>query len=391
MTHALEHFVITVGEFGYAWPDRTTLLSLLDGPSPPRRQWHQLLHRAYGRDALSTGAALFGRDLKLNALPYLQANAHAIVQRIKESPGLAALLQPFVKVGTPVPADFSVIREPALQRGLTPQAWRWLSHQSAATVRKLFAFGWTEEAIFWANLFAEAQAPTRHARLSSDWLEAGRPYGMHRFVPLMAGWRDAARQQGREQLVRYCRLLPCRPRPEDVMQHEGIGVELFLALQSQGFDLLKQGQTWRGLWRKVEANRALRVVEAQTLAAERSKGKFRVWTPLLGGIVLRKIDVKELASEHLLIQEGVEMRHCVGGGHYAEECSRGECVVFSLTHSVSGAKATLQLVRNPNKPEWRIGQLAGAGNARPSAIFWEVAKDLRTHVHGAPPAQSGSL
>lgn len=370
-------YVERCGELGYAWPDRTSLMVLFGARPPYRKQWSALLRQTYGARVLMLGHRLFGRQLPLSVLPAIARQQDAIGARLAESAALAPLLTPFVLLDATIPADFATIRTPALAKGATAAGWRWLAHQSAGAVRALLRFGWNEEAVHWMNFLARCRPNTP---LASRWFEAGRPYGMQRFIQQMAGWNDTTRQEAAAALERYFRLLPPVPSLSVLADHERILGELFVMFQARDFSLIKPQQSWQGLLRKVRTREEERRLKALEVAAVRAEGKHCTWPALFGHREVQGIAVTELTSEAALIEEGVVMAHCVGDGAYTDLCATGNCIILRLEHQATSARATLQLSRY--EEQWRIGQLSGPANASVPAVFWTCAKSIRDSVPG---------
>jgi len=373
MDISFEEYVTRCGELGYAWPDRRSLTILFDKAPPYRNAWNSLLRRVYGERTLLLGYQLCGRQLPLALLPAVAHQAETLAARLSESTALAPLLVRFLQLDIPVPRDYAVIRTPALEKGLTPAGWRWLTHQRADTVRKLLCFGWSEEAIGWINLLAIARP---RDTLSPRWFEAGRPYGTQGFVQQMASWSAEAHKAGLTLLERYFRVLPDEATGPRLVEHELVLAELFRMLVEQDFTLIKPQQGWPGLLRKVRERQTARAERAQELAAARATAKTLSWTPGFGQQTIDGILVTELCGESALIAEGVAMSHCVGDGGYSDACASGRNIVFSLAHASTGSRATLQLSRT-RQNTWAIGQLAGPANGTVPAAFWNCAKVVR--------------
>lgn len=369
-----EEYVLRCGEFGYVWPDRLSLEALLDGPAlAHRKSWRNLLRQVYGVEALTLGYVVFGRQLKLRHLELLSSNLAQTRARVHESASLAPLLAPFILVGRGLAENYGTLRDGLLRRGLTPAGWRWLSHQSAATVRQLFRFGASDEAIFWTNVLCKA-LPQR--TLSSDWIESGRPWQTGRFLPLLSGWQEDSRTKAVQQLERYFRALPGKADPQVRIEHELVLGELYRGFQHGEFDLIQPKQTWPNLLRKLrelQHRREEAALAAQTVAPTTNVS----WEPLLEPQVFNGVTVVELCSQSALLREGLSMAHCVGNGSYAVSCKAGSSAIFCLTHESTGSRATLELTRASRSTAWRLSQLSGVGNSRPSALFWSVATTVR--------------
>jgi hypothetical protein len=366
---------------GYIWPEAASVCQVCGEVNPALlRAWRSCVRSAYSPALLKAGWALAGRTLRISDMAYLQEQIGPLTARLAEAPRLAALFMPFVKVGVPVPDDLGVLRDSLIRRGLTAAGWRWLCHQPRTAVRKWLALGWTPELLEWLNLCSVA-LPGKV--LHSGWLEAGRPYALSRAAQLVVGWEPEAKAQAQLQLSRYLRLLPAVPDPELLMVHEGIAAELCVKFQGLDLTLLQPKQTWSGLGAKVRRQQRARREHARAQAQAREAATHSLfegatWTPRLSVEEFNGVQIRELVSRAALVQEGLEMTHCVGNeGYYTQGCIAGLWSIFSLRYPPLGLSATLQVVRYDRGTGWRIGQLSGPGNALPPQLFWETAQHIK--------------
>lgn len=366
------------GALGQVWPDAESTRAALERlPTMEERfSWRKLVHKTFDREALRAGFAIFGRDLTLEDLGRLEPFASQYVSRVRENMSIAPMLAPFVKLGGPPPADISGVRRGVLARGLTVQGWKWLCRQRPGVVRKLLAFGWTPESIFWTNVLSKARAAEL---LSANWLEAGRPYlmGQH-YEHREAVGHDSV--QHALVLERFLRVLPPAPGLEDLPAYVAIVTALHVnSLDSKWQLQVQRNSTWKGL-----ANQARRLEAARmALAAEVRAGKEGAdvtWRPVFGDCETEGVQIRELTSNLELRQEGVVQNHCVGDGPYLEGCLTGQHIIASLALPATRQRATLQLRRLPAGRGFVIGQLAGAGNSRVPQTFWRAARALQARL-----------
>lgn len=84
-------------------------------------------------------------------------------------------------------------------------------------------------------------------------------------------------------------------------------------------------------------------------------------------------DIVAIRTVHQLLEEGREMRHCVGS--YVWRCLEGACFIYRV---IAPARATLELRVVEGRP--RLVQLRGPGNADPPEACWN---DVRSWMQSA--------
>lgn len=125
--------------------------------------------------------------------------------------------------------------------------------------------------------------------------------------------------------------------------------------------------TWASLWRKQE--RWHRDIFQAQMAAQAKGFEYQEWNPLVGHIEEGKYSAHELINTKELIDEGTEMRHCVGG--YSGSCVRGHSVIFSIRKD--GIRlSTLELYMYQG--EFRIRQNYGVENTPCGLAEQRIAK-----------------
>ena len=388
MDNNLHTLVRVLGQLGLVWPDRTSVTASLgrNWTSAEHIAWALLVRRTFSQEALKVGYALFGRQLQLDDLGHLAHEPQAWAARASEAAGFAPLLAPFVRVRTTAPADLAGLRHGALRRGLAPSAWKWLRRQRAAAVAKLFAFGWTPECIWWANLLSRALP---HRQLDPRWLELGRPYLLQRHYEFAASDNElhAASAQALN-LERFLRLLPQQCDAKSLVEYEMLSAGILVGLQDARYGLCANpGRTWSSMLQTLRRHNdtrtamALREAKTQDLLEQ---GHAVSWEPVVGSLTHRGVHVRELCSHAELLHEGILMAHCVGNGTYTPGCASGAQSIFSLSEPLTGSRATLQLRRDGHNT-WRITQLGGPGNCAVPSLFWRVARELASGALSAQP------
>lgn len=107
--------------------------------------------------------------------------------------------------------------------------------------------------------------------------------------------------------------------------------------------------------------------DARTAAWEQRERALRTadawqWTGPVAAFECQGVRVVPLESMVALWDEGLAMRHCVGGVNFAKACMAGTRRVYSLRDARSGRRlATASCVRKPGEA-WREGQVAGFAN-----------------------------
>lgn len=107
--------------------------------------------------------------------------------------------------------------------------------------------------------------------------------------------------------------------------------------------------------------------DARTTAWEQRERALRMadawqWTGPVAAFECQGVCVVPLESMVALWDEGLAMRHCVGGVNFAKACLAGTRRVYSLRDARSGRRlATASCVRKPGEA-WREGQVAGFAN-----------------------------
>ena len=107
--------------------------------------------------------------------------------------------------------------------------------------------------------------------------------------------------------------------------------------------------------------------DARTTAWEQRERALRTtdalqWTGPVAAFECQGVRVVPLESLVALWDEGLAMRHCVGGENFAKACLAGTRRVYSLRDARSGRRlATASCLRKPGEA-WRLGQVAGFAN-----------------------------
>lgn len=384
-THEL---VRQLGALGLVWPDRVSVASAKGGLLEPEQRaiWQRVVRKAYGVSALKAGFAMFGRGLALADLAHISNEALQWQARVTEGAGLAPLIAPLVKMRQAPPASYQGLRANALALGLTSLGWKWLCRQRPALVAKLFAFGWTAEAIWWVNLLAKARGSDS---LSASWLESGRPYlqqGTYEWVACCPPGN--ARHAADLYVERFFRLVPSEATAQHLAEFELVTSAVLAGLRTRKNRVsVAPGRTWPNVLETVRRVNQAREARAQQLALERAatlalqeQARDTAWKAQIGSGQLQQVMVTELLTERDLVNEGCLMDHCVGNGGYLASCATGQHLVMSLKEPITNARATLQLVKSASKSPWHIGQLAGPANSTVPQVFWKVARSLAAGV-----------
>lgn len=244
---------------------------------------------------------------------------------------------------------FDLARTRLLAAGMTVQAWRFLMRQDAAVLRFLLQYFPPSPRVLgdfarFVNLIASAlqseplQLPRAHAALR----------GVERILDRTRGRPSPVREENARIFLRA--LMRARLSAQELanLAHDAQDVSDFVYVHPT----VLKGATWRSLCRRSDAwHRALLITV--------DPSKDVRWLALLPRLDIGPYTAVELDSGHLLAEEGLEQRHCVGS--YVPACSSGASRIFSLRRS-GRRVATIELQRN-HAGEWTLVQIRGKANA----------------------------
>lgn len=140
---------------------------------------------------------------------------------------------------------------------------------------------------------------------------------------------------------------------------------------------MRQQEEWHA---RMHAEGGERAAEENARAKEKKINE--TWTSLVEEFEYKEYRIKPLVSTYDLIDEGEDMRHCVGG--YTRQCKSNMSRIFSIMKN--GRKvATLELSKSymdgefgsaPGK--WTVHQCRGKGNSTVSEVIKKVAEHVKT-------------
>ena len=387
-------------ESGYLWPGIDGAADLLQSKDKPVlhaaiRRYFSELRTHYGREVISLTFAIFGNGATFENLDEVQRNLAEMRARATETPNLLPLFSQGLAFNR-VAANTGVFRTHALQRGLTPAGWRWLSRQARATVRRLAPCGLTPQAIAWVNLLAQA------GEFLPPWLaEDGSVFRLADLTDQVVGLLRQPDLYARvvQDIVPFLRIAlrgACDSKSDSgrhgfIMQYEVVAIDVVRRFRHLE-PFVNPRSTWRSLCEKVEADRrererlAAEHMEAwrathKAEEAERESWKHKTWESVVPQSTIRGVEVVPLCNNDQLVEEGLIMDHCLKDGTYLPLLIQGSSRMFSLRGSLSSARATLQISVNDGR--WLVSQLKTFGNATAPAIFRQVALDVCSQYNQA--------
>ena len=136
-----------------------------------------------------------------------------------------------------------------------------------------------------------------------------------------------------------------------------------------GIGTLQKNATWKSLCRRSDEWHA-----NCCIARNNDSARFFEWRSLIETMRINNIEVVPLTDTLALVQEGVQMEHCVGG--YSGQCFMGQSRIFSLHEQVTGLRATLELILNYSNNRWEVKQLRAAKNSPAPAQMKRAAVAL---------------
>ena len=133
--------------------------------------------------------------------------------------------------------------------------------------------------------------------------------------------------------------------------------------------------TWKGLLKAIhrwheQADQIKTQMEWDKIIAA-NNNQVRTWEPIVRHFEYGAVTATELTDEAMLLQEALEMKHCV---HlYGKRASTGQTHIFSLRDE-SGNRATLSII--PTQGGWREEQTRGYKNHPTTQPIRDCAQEL---------------
>lgn len=104
---------------------------------------------------------------------------------------------------------------------------------------------------------------------------------------------------------------------------------------------------------------------------------------------LRKVRAVALTDDRQLIEEGREMRHCVGS--YGSMCVHRDIRIFSLRDPDDDARLATLAIRGAAKGSWRVDQCRGKANRVPAKWLKDAGKRLaQLYAKATPEPQNAA-
>jgi hypothetical protein len=247
------------------------------------------------------------------------------------------------------PFFFDDLRRLLVKRGMSVQGWRFLIRQEQAVLRLLLKFFPPSERIVtgfaqFINLLATAlqNQPVRLHRCQVALTS------LERILDRTRGRPEPVREENARVFLRAIMRADLSAEEERNLDHEAQDISDFV----YAYAAVLKGVSWRSLRRRSEAwHRALLITVDPATDVR--------WQALLPEHRVGELVAVELDCGHLLAEEGLEQRHCIGT--YVNACSSGASRVFSLRRS-GKRLATLELQRG-HDGHWRLVQIRGKANS----------------------------
>lgn len=388
--------------------------------------WGKLMTPDVSRLAL----AYFGRQFNLDGYHFCLKHRHELKQLQMETPQLVPLMGGYLsapsnlglirfKEGVPLNL-VAQIKQKLINVGLTEAGWRHIAGYSASTVRAFTSllqhlyrgkdwpgykgdvrgYGFRQlnhagvnvcvpSAIFIANLLSSANILNGNALHSLKvWMYRKAGY-IGGFVNNL-GVRDA---------ICFQRLLRLAEQEATIQKGHGclkrfiqneLQQSLDWALNGDVFPnckYLNKKSSWKTVTRlqrqwhlELTEQRMLQALKNEETRLAMLKADWHAGADdEVNGLVIQGITITPLTSGQKLLDEAIEMSHCVD--QYVNNCLNGHCRIFRLT-AEGGERATLELSPK-TAATWRVAQLQGYDNTDVSKAMMTVAKRVSSQYSQA--------
>lgn len=310
----------------------------------------------------------------------VRAGAPVLMRIATELPNLAPVLAGHVR-------RLARSAEPAASLGLMGQAraelmcagdagrlarrdWKWLSHQSNGTVRRLLALaqeGGTPGQAGWAvRLFAAARI-RRPPAVMVALTDAGGT--LARALALVREDEDMGRLEDLARLLRLA-MLEWRHRAalgqslRFMRDDLAYLIDWWIDQARLGGALIPHNASWASIVRRQQRWHQMIIL--------RNPEFLLHWHSAVPAHEAAGYRVVPLTDSLMLAREGMEMRHCVAS--YARDCAAGHTRIFAFESGACGERATVELRRRAAR--WYAGQVKGPCNAEVSPGMRMAAERL---------------
>jgi len=354
-----------------------------------QRAWFRALRNFYGQDALNITQRIFGRRATLLNISEVRGNYQVLSARLAEASDLASLLAAMPHLWRGLD-NWQVVVHYLENNGLAPGVWRWLSHQSKASLSRmdlhshhhipwLHLWCWLGEDIP-SSLFDRATGAIDGFGSMTAWVRRfvadcgaevlstlSHQTPRAKVSPRVRAWFYIARVL--RLAIEQWRL--CRDqaqRDELVSDQFPLVADWLLGQVACG---VRVPRSWA--WRDVQ--KAQQAWHHQMTDTSRHKNLPSLrWHSALDRIVLSfDIYATALDSSRALVEEAKRMHHCVPS--YVDRCVAGEVRLFHLRSNTGAAeRATLEI--RLGAFGWQVAQLKGPCNSAVSERMWLAANEL---------------
>jgi len=332
---------------------------------------------------------VFGASASIrNYNDMVRAGGTVLAQIADELPNLAPVLsrhvQRLARKGEPM-ATLGLLgeaRAELMQTGdsgrLARRDWKWLSHQSNSTVRRLLTPSQEGDELVQAGWAIRLFAATQITRPPAVLVSLAAPGGaLARAIALV---RESGGMGRLEDLARLLRLatLEWRRRAAQGQSLRFMRNDLDYLIDwwiDQARDaarLIPHNASWASLVRRQQRWHQLIILKNPEFLLQ--------WQSAVPAHEAAGYRVVPLTDSLMLAREGIEMRHCVAS--YARDCAAGHTRIFAFESSTCGERATVELRRRA--AHWFAGQVKGPCNADVSPGMRMAADRLASryaHAH----------
>ena len=340
-----------------------------------------LLREVADRAVLRVTGLIFGRTATFRDYnDIVRAGARTLVRVTGETPNLAPLLRGRVRQlaceggGGADPGILGAIRHGLVHADpgtrIAPRDWKWLSHQTRATVEALSRRETVDDGAplepIALRLFTYADLRRPPASLVAMLTPGG---ALDRALEAMRADNGPARMADLARLVRLAagewrRRASTGYGSRIVRDNLGYLIDWWIDESAGRMPTVPPGATYPSLIRRQQRWHRLVIQRYPHLLVQ--------WRSAVPAHERAGVRVVPLTDSLMLAREGMEMRHCVAS--YARDCVGGDTRIFALELTDTGECATLELRRRGS--HWFAGQIKGSRNADVSFAMRFAAERL---------------
>ena len=249
-------------------------------------------------------------------------------------------------------------RAQAMQHGVTAPGWKRMTHMNPELTRSI---------IHWSDDLNQAAGIINWLAHQGEDIEIRRFSHIMQYTKTRQTLCHPPRDLGDRNMQKLAALaiahdeanIPNTQMERDAMNQVSDAITYTQGMTLEGTEVT--ATTWNGLlkaihrWHQRIEQQATR--QQWTAVVNDNGGKPRAWEPALGHFQHQDVTATELTDECMLLQEALEMSHCV---HlYGSRAEQGTVRVFSLTQK-PGSRATASIILRNGR--WKEEQTKGPRN-----------------------------